>query len=66
MNREFKASFTIKIKITVKSALIYKNYIMYDAEIGKRLKSNNRQMIRQIIVTSKDYYAPIKRFTHSV
>ena len=28
---------------------------MYDAEVGKRLNSNNRQMFRQPIITSQDY-----------
>lgn len=34
--------------------------------IGKTLNSNNRQIFAQTIIISKDYYVPIKRFTHNV
>lgn len=53
------------MKITIRSVLIYKENIMYDAEVGKRLNSNNRQMFRQPIITSQDYalFFFKKRFT---
>lgn len=41
------------IKITVRFVLKHKDYIISDAETGKKLSSNNRQVCRQTIIHLK-------------